>query len=259
MYRHLMVPVDGSVLSAANVSAGVQLAARLGARITFFHATADLAATGDGMLLKTIAPEEFAKAELGDSHAVLSRCAASAAADGVAAETVARICDRPAEAIVEAALACGCDLIVTASRGARGVAGWLHSLQTEAVLRRSPLALLVTRVASNDPLNPCERALAIIQDEHRSIAVVVRGMRNLVQHAEESAGSLDCRALRSCWLTCRRFRCSFIIPRRNATCIAGCVCTHRIASSCWAPLKRSMCGACAGGRSHRVLEGSGLR
>lgn len=191
MYRNLMVPVDNSMLSAANVDAAVQLAERLGARITFFHATPDLAATSDGDLLRMIAPDEFSTASLGDTNAVLSKAAASAAARGVRCETLARTSDRPAQAIVDAAQSRGCDLIVMASRGARGVDSWLHASQTERVLRRSPVALLVTRVASNDPLKPSERALTIILDEHRSIATVVRGMRDLVQEAAASGAALD--------------------------------------------------------------------
>lgn len=68
-----------------------------------------------------------------------------------------------------------------ASRGRQdGLAGWLHSSQTERVLRDSPVALLVTRVGANDPPSAAERALAVILDEHRSIAAVLRGMQALV-------------------------------------------------------------------------------
>ena len=192
MYQHLMVPVDDTPLSATNVDAAVRLAQQLGARISFFHATADLSATSDGDLLRLIAPNEFSQEALGQTHAVLAKAAASAAAVGVPCETYSRTCDRPAQAIVEAAQARGCDLIVMASRGQRGIAGWLHSSQTERVLRHSPLALLVTRVASNDPPSASERALGVILDEHRSIAAVVRGMRDLVQapHALSDAPDL---------------------------------------------------------------------
>lgn len=180
MYKHLMVPVDDTALSAANVDAAVQLARRLGARLSFFHATADLGATGEGELLRTIAPEQFREEAVGETHAVLAKAAASAAAAGVPCQTLCRTSDRPAEAIVQAASAQHCDLIVMASRGVRrGVGGWLHTSQTERVLRDSPVALLVTRVALNDPPTAAERALAVILDEHRSIAAVVRGLQEL--------------------------------------------------------------------------------
>jgi hemerythrin-like domain-containing protein len=76
---------------------------------------------------------------------------------------------------------------VMASHGRGGtLGGWLHSSQTERVLRRAPVALLVTRVESVQPLSDAERAIGIIQDEHRSIAVVVQSMRELAQAAPGS-------------------------------------------------------------------------
>jgi nucleotide-binding universal stress UspA family protein/hemerythrin-like domain-containing protein len=195
MYSHFMVPVDDSMLSLANIQSAVQLALRLDAKITFFHATADLAATGDGVLLRTIAPLEFSTTSVGETHAVLSKARATAHASGVACETVHRVCDRPAEAILEAARASGCDLIVMATRGLRGVSSWLHSSQTERVLRQSPMPLLITRVASSDPITASERALAIIQDEHRSIAVVMRSMLDLMPQSRAPGEVPDLRSI----------------------------------------------------------------
>jgi nucleotide-binding universal stress UspA family protein len=177
MYSHFMVPVDDSMLSLANIQSAVQLALCLEARITFFHATADAAATGDGALLRTISPQDFSILAIGETHAVLSKARATAHDAGVKCETMHKVCDRPAEAILDVARVGGCDLIVMATRGQRGLSNWLHSSQTEQVLRQSPIPLLITRVASSDPIKASERALAIIQDEHRSIAVVMRGMR----------------------------------------------------------------------------------
>lgn len=184
MYSHILVPVDESMLSAENVSSAVRLAFRLGSKITFFYATPDLSATGDGALLRNMAPSKFAVAALGETNAVLSKARIDAMVAGVSCEIEHKVCDHPAEAILDAAKMHGCDLIVMASRGARGLSGWLHSSQTERVLKQSPVALLITRVATSDPLMASERALSVIKDEHRSIAVVVRGMLDLVQTDE---------------------------------------------------------------------------
>ena len=191
MYSHLMVPVDGSALSSTNVEEAVQIALALDAQITFFHATADLGATGDGALLRTIDPKAFSGIAVGETHSILAKAAASARARGVPCELLSQTCDRPAEAIVEAARRQGCDLIVMASRGVRGMASWLHSSQTERVFRHSPIALLVTRSAANDPPKASERALAIIHDEHLSIAAVVLGLKDLVQQGRVAGQSLD--------------------------------------------------------------------
>lgn len=179
MYQHLLVPIDASPLSAANVQAAVRLAHGLGARITFFHATADYLATGEGALLHAVDPHAFEQVATGVTNVVLLKAMASADAAGVQNQGLSRTSDRPAEAIVEAAAQHGADLIVMASRGVRGLAGWLHSSQTERVLRQAPVALLVTRVAANEPLTASERALGVIHDEHRSIAVVMKSLRRL--------------------------------------------------------------------------------
>ena len=61
-------------------------------------------------------------------------------------------------------MASDCDLIVMASRGPRGgLVGWLYSSQTERVLLRAPASLLVTRVATTDPLQSVERVIGIIE------------------------------------------------------------------------------------------------
>ena len=205
MYDHFLVPVDGTMLSATNVDVATGLAARLGARITFFHATRDFGSTGEGALLRSISPDTFSAALSGDTQAVLSRAAADADAAGVQCATISRVCNRAAESIVEVATDQGCDLIVMASRGARGVDGWLHGSHTEGVLRRSPVALLVTRVASNDPLSSRERALGIIQEEHRSIAVVVRGMWEAAQEVESTASPQICASLEAMVAYLREF------------------------------------------------------
>lgn len=186
MYKHLLVPLDDTALSSANIITAVELASRLDARITFFHATPDYSATGEGSLIMTLEPTMFVEAAMGDTNVLLSKAVTCANAAKVSCASAAVISDKPAEAIIEAALGHGCDLIVMASHGkGRGaLAGWLHSTRTERVLRQSPVALLVTRVEAARPITDAERALAIIQDEHRSIAVVVQSMRDLVNEAQ---------------------------------------------------------------------------
>lgn len=187
MYKHLLVPVDDTAASSTNVDAAVALARCLHARITFFHATTDWGATQDGELTRVISPESYLEKSLGDTHALLAKAAASATAAGVECKVTSRTSDRPAEAIVEVAQSDACDLIVMGSRGApSGLSGWLHSSQTKRILSHAPVALLVTRVEAVQPLRAEEKALGIIRDEHRSIAVVVQGMRDVALEAASS-------------------------------------------------------------------------
>lgn len=191
MFLHLLVPVDDSVLSSMNAEVAIELAQRLGSKITFFHAAPDLAATRAGSRLKVKDPEAFEESAFGDTHTLLSQYAVSAETAGVPFEVELQTGDHPAESIVAAARACACDLIVMSSRGARGAAGLFHASQMEKVLKLSPIPVLVTRVAANDPIKAIERVMSVIHDEHRSISAVAIAMRDMVHQAQGDAARLD--------------------------------------------------------------------
>jgi nucleotide-binding universal stress UspA family protein/hemerythrin-like domain-containing protein len=197
MYKHFLVPLDDTALSSANVESAIALARRLEARITFFHANPDFGATDDGALLRSFEPALFREGADGATHALLAKAVSSGKAAGISCSAVSATSDHPAEAIVAAAAARGCDLVVMASRGttAGKWSGWLYNSQTERVLRRSPVALLVTRVATVQPITDMDRALGIVQDEHRSIAVVVQSMGEIVREAAAAGGAPDFNSL----------------------------------------------------------------
>ena len=125
MYRHLLVPVDDTDLSIEVVGNAVALARTIGARITFFHAVADAARSlrGDAEVLRADRARRI--------RVRLSRQGARAAGQGRGRGARARravrvapcVSDRPAQAIVEAARAGGCDLIFMASHGHHGKLG----------------------------------------------------------------------------------------------------------------------------------------
>ena len=180
MYKHLLAPLDDTPLSTAHVTSTIELAKSMGARITFFHANPDWSSSGDGALVMVVNPALFSEATLGETNVVLMKATAAAKAADVPCAAIACTSDRPADAIVRAAQEQGCDLIVMASHGPVSAwSSWLRDSQTERVLRHAPVALLVTRVEAERPLSDRERALSIIGDEHRSIAVVVSAMRDI--------------------------------------------------------------------------------
>ena len=111
MYKHLLVPVDESELSIANVGEAVKLARGFSApaKLTFFHATADYAASSEGSRAKTrmqdklhrvplfsegssltvreMNPDQFRDRVLGQSRALLAKACAAATAAQVACDT----------------------------------------------------------------------------------------------------------------------------------------------------------------------------
>jgi nucleotide-binding universal stress UspA family protein/hemerythrin-like domain-containing protein len=182
MFKHLLAPLDDTPLSTAHVTSTIDLARSMGARITFFHAHPDWDSSGDGALVRVVDPALFADAAAGSSNAVLLKATAAAKAAGVPCAAVTDSSDHPAEAIVRTAREQGCDLIVMASHGPGSPwKSWTRDSQTERVLQHAPVALLVTRVEAQQPLSDRERALDIIRDEHRSIAVVVSALRDLAK------------------------------------------------------------------------------
>jgi nucleotide-binding universal stress UspA family protein/hemerythrin-like domain-containing protein len=195
MYCHLLVPVDGTALSTLNISQATRLAQRLGARITFFHAEPDYGGTGEGALLRELDPAWFAQEAQGDSAAVLGKAVAEAATLQVSCASRAKVTERPAQAILEAVDELGCDLIVMASHALTGPRTWMYGSQTEKVLRQARVPVLVTRSERDEPLTPAERAITVLLDEHRSMAVVVKGLQSLAAEARQR-GRLDVATLR---------------------------------------------------------------
>ncbi len=151
MFRHLLVPTDGSDLSDGTIRRAVSYARDTGATITFFHALANLAMPpqaslyGDPVLLDPAVVERFGQAERAYAAGLLERARGMAEKAGVPCDTV--VGDHPVvyEAIIDAATLHGCDLIFMASHGRRGLAGLLLGSETQQVLTHTDLPVLVFR------------------------------------------------------------------------------------------------------------------
>ena len=69
----------------------------------------------------------------------------SAQAEGVPCDTEVALSDHPYEAIIHAAASKGCDLIMMASHGRRGLQGLLIGSETQKVLTHCKIPVLVYR------------------------------------------------------------------------------------------------------------------
>ena len=184
MYRHLLVPLDGSLLSVDTVRNAVSFARTLAAKVTFLHAQEDYAATSVGALQRVVAPAAFNDGVAGEARAILSKAEVVAREANVEYESLVVTSNRPYEAILEVAATRGCDLIFIASHGRRGIKGLMLGSQTQKVLMHTTVPVLVSAVESNDPHGEMVAPLAIIGDEHRSIAAVVQGLGFVVREAQ---------------------------------------------------------------------------
>ncbi|MBL8431808.1 MAG: universal stress protein [Dechloromonas sp.] len=147
MFKHILIPTDGSELSRVTAQRGVSFAKEIGAKVTVFFAKPEypIAYFGEGALIDPTTPEKFS--ELADQQAseYLSEVEAQCAAAGVDCATATAASDIPYEAIIEAAERSGCDLIFMASHGRRGISGLLLGSETQKVLTHSRIPVLVYR------------------------------------------------------------------------------------------------------------------
>jgi len=147
MFKHILVPTDGSDLSRETVRRAISFAKEAGARITAFYAKPEYPVTyyGEGALIDPTTPEKFAELAEQQAQQVLGDVAAASAAAGVACQTMSLTSDIPYEAIIQAADESGCDLIFMASHGRRGISGLLLGSETNKVLTHSKIPVLVYR------------------------------------------------------------------------------------------------------------------
>jgi nucleotide-binding universal stress UspA family protein len=147
MFKHILVPTDGSDLSRNTVVRAVTFAKEAGARVTAFFAKPEYPVTyfGEGALIDPTTPEKFA--EMADIQAaeVLTFVIAECEKADVPCRTVSAASDVPYEAIIQAAEQNGCDLIFMASHGRKGISGLLLGSETNKVLTHSKIPVLVYR------------------------------------------------------------------------------------------------------------------
>ncbi|MDX9995029.1 MAG: universal stress protein [Rhodocyclaceae bacterium] len=147
MFKHILVPTDGSELSGETVKRAISFARESGARVTFFYAKPEypVAFYGEGAFIDPTTPEKFAEMADQQAQEILSACEQLARDGNVASASLAVTSDIPYEAIIAGASSAGCDLIFMASHGRRGISGLLLGSETQKVLTHSKIPVLVYR------------------------------------------------------------------------------------------------------------------
>lgn len=147
MFRHILVPTDGSQLSTDAVIRAVSFAREAGARITFFCAVQPWPKMyyGEGAIFDPHLPANFRETMQGAAREILEGAEQLAKEAGVECGALALVSEEPYEAIIEAAQRNGCDLIFMASHGRRGVKALVLGSETQKVLTHSCIPVLVHR------------------------------------------------------------------------------------------------------------------
>lgn len=149
LFKHILVPTDGSELSRGAAERAIAIAAAMGSRLTFFHARPErrqsfFGGEGGGYVDQMPA-EELERQSLAQAKQYLDQLQALAKAQGVGSDQVIGDEVAPYEAIIETATARGCDLIVMASHGRRGIKSLILGSETQKVLTHSKIPVLVYR------------------------------------------------------------------------------------------------------------------
>ena len=145
MFKHILIPTDGSPASQRAILAAVALARDSGAAVLGltvvppFHA---LTANRD-MLATT--PAHYEQEARERAQPILADVEQAASDAGVPFRVEQRSGDSPYEAIISAARDNACDLIVMASHGHKGIKGLLLGSETQKVLVHSAIPVLVYR------------------------------------------------------------------------------------------------------------------
>ena len=149
MYRHILVPTDGSALSDKAVEAAIKLAKLAGARITAFHAVEPYPLQGayaaEASGVPELQPEIFAERSEEYAKRVLEAATKAAAAANVQCSTDFVTSRSVFQAIIDKADMENCDLICMASHGRRGLEGFLLGSETHKVLTHTSIPVLVYR------------------------------------------------------------------------------------------------------------------
>jgi len=145
MFKHILIPTDGSDLSRKAVLYGVQLAKFTGARVTALTIKAPYVVSSMDAIAVVGSQQQYEDEAAQYAERALEQAQMAAGAAGVTLETLEETHDQPYRAIIDAALANGCDLIVMASHGRRGVSALLLGSETNKVLTHSAIPVLVYR------------------------------------------------------------------------------------------------------------------
>ena len=145
MYKHILIPTDGSELSEKAIKQGLALAKSIGAKVTAITVSETFHTFSVDPVIVTDTPKEYQTHCDARAEKYLSIAKNAAKDANVAYEGMHVMHDHPYEAIINAAKDKGCDLICMASHGRGQLASVLLGNVTQKVLATSKIPVLVCR------------------------------------------------------------------------------------------------------------------
>ena len=144
MFKRILVPTDGSDITAKAIDTTIRLAQSVGARVYTISVKEPFPYSAISEMQPT-PPQEFFDAQERIAAKRIQGVRAACEAGGVPCEAHTIEALHPWEAIIEHAQRMECDLLVMASHGRRGVTALLLGSETQKVLTHSKIPVLVVR------------------------------------------------------------------------------------------------------------------
>ena len=147
MFRRALVAIDGTPRSARAVKTAAALARTSGGVLTLFHASSEYRTPDypEGIPIEWPSQKDYAKDCTNAATKLFEHARRICLKDGVNPATAHVFADSPAEAILEAARKVRAEVIVMASHGRKGFEALLLGSETQKVLARSKVPVLVVR------------------------------------------------------------------------------------------------------------------
>jgi nucleotide-binding universal stress UspA family protein len=147
MYRHILIPTDGTPLSDKAIKAASSLASLCHAKITALTVIPpyEEPVYSEGVSVPASTRKKFKDATEKAAREALDKVEAVTRASGAECASTFVVGDKPWESIIRVARSEKCDLIVMASHGRGGLSGLLLGSETQKVLTHSKIPVLVCR------------------------------------------------------------------------------------------------------------------
>jgi len=145
MYKHILIPTDGSALSEMAIRQGIVFAKAIQAKVTTLTVTPPFHVFDVDPVMVSSTPAQYAMESQARAEKYLAVARVEAGIAGVPCETLHVTQDHVYEAIIDTAGKKGCDLIFMASHGRKGMSAFVLGSETYKVLTHSKTPVLVCR------------------------------------------------------------------------------------------------------------------
>jgi nucleotide-binding universal stress UspA family protein len=149
MYKHILMPCDGSELSLKALKEATAFAKSIGAGLTLVHVVSafhlHIQPWASSQKVISAIEEQHVTEAKSTAQARLSELEERAKAEGVRCNSVVAVGDFPYREIIDTATKSGCDLIMMASHGRGGIDAMMLGSETAKVLTHSSIPVLVVR------------------------------------------------------------------------------------------------------------------